>query len=355
MKKSRSADVAVWGRVPPPMGGMAVHLMRLLPFLEDAGISVRMFSVGRRTSDHPDVGQVSKHRIIWFLGHLFCQREPLHYVLSGSSWARFAASLIATCGRGKVILRIGESLERIRNEKGSLEYYMIKFALSHVDAVVAVNAEIAKTAEALGARRVLHIPGFIPELSCPVDLPLKVVDFLSQGDGPVLLASGEVRDPRHSGDLYGAYFLLDLIDKLPDIRLVFYAYSFSGNDGAEDRLCKEIIDRRLARRFLLYRSEGSIMPMMSRSAIFVRPTLTDGDSSVVREALHARLPVVASDCSPRPAEVITYKTGDLVALQESIEMVLGDRDSYIPSIHHLSGPNNAEKIAGLMAELLGKR
>ncbi|MEK7382091.1 MAG: hypothetical protein AAB262_02275, partial [Elusimicrobiota bacterium] len=97
----------MWGRIPPPIGGMALHLRRLLPRLAEAGITVQMYSVGRKTPEHPQVREVSDHRLVWFAGLLFGACEPVHYVFSADTRAQFAASMLA-CLRGtRVVLRVG--------------------------------------------------------------------------------------------------------------------------------------------------------------------------------------------------------------------------------------------------------
>ena len=128
--KGKVADVAVWGRIPPPIGGMAVHLERLLPYLEAAGISSQMYSVGRQSPDHPGVRQVSAGRVIWLLRLLFGPCESVHYVFSDRTSARFAASLLSFFGRAKVVLRIGgESLAKARNSTNPIERALIFFAV----------------------------------------------------------------------------------------------------------------------------------------------------------------------------------------------------------------------------------
>lgn len=352
--EQNTADVAVWGRVPPPIGGMAVHLQRLLPYLNKVSISVQMYSAGRRTPEHPAVRQVSDKRITWFLGLFFGRCEPVHYVFSNNTGARFAASLLSRWKRAKVVLRIGGgSLTSCANSCSPIDRFMIRFAVRNADVIIGVNREICSSAQLLGARRVIHIPGFIPASYDNSPIPEAVESFLSQLTGPVLLASGEVGD-NPEDDLYGAYLLLDLIERMPDIRLIFYAYTITKSEKDQEPIIEEIRRRDLTKRFLLFRSTTELLPVMRRCDVLVRPTRSDGDSNSIREALHLGLPVIASDCVTRPAGVATFPSGNLAALQNKIVDVLGDLGGFRDNVRSLPEANNAEAIVALFLELLNR-
>ncbi|MBU3948467.1 MAG: hypothetical protein KJ882_08910 [Proteobacteria bacterium] len=353
IKKTKLADVAVWGRIPPPIGGMAVHLRRLRPYLTEAGITIQMYSIGRVSSAHPEVKQVSNHRFAWFFSLLLGRCEPIHYVFSDNILARFAASLLAVLRGTKVVLRIGsESVSHAAVSKRFLERFMIRFAIRHVTVVVGVSEEICSLATLMGAKRVIHVPGFIPETCDEKLLPDEVRAFLEAGNNPVMLASGEVHDP-DDDDLYGAYALLDLLERDSTLRLIFYAYKITLGAGPQERLAKEILKRGIQGRYFLFRSETDLLPAMLNCALMIRPTSTDGDSNSIREALHADLPVIASDCVKRPEGVITFPAGNLNAMHETVLMVLNDLEQFRQKVRSLPKPNHAKPIVNLFIEFIG--
>jgi glycosyltransferase involved in cell wall biosynthesis len=350
--KTQLADVAVWGRIPPPIGGMAVHLKRLLPYLSEASISVQMYSVGRRTPVHPQVRQVSGHRLAWIFSLLFSQCEPVHYVFSDNTSARFAASLLAFFGRAKVVLRIGgESLQSACASRSFIERLMIRFAVQHSTVIVGVSEQICNLAKSMGAKRVLHVPGFIPEVYTDELLPNEVSEFLTASALPVMLASGEVHNPTED-DLYGAYLLLDVVEKIPGVRLAFYAYCITHDSAPQQRLAEEIQRRGLQSRYFLFQSKADLLPAMQYCDFMVRPTYSDGDSNSIREALHCGLPVVASDCVLRPQGVVTFPTGDVNKLQKVVIKMLENLEWHRQHVQNLPKPNNAQPIVNLFSELL---
>jgi glycogen synthase len=62
--------------------------------------------------------------------------------------------------------------------------------------------------------------------------------------------------------------------------------------------------------------------LMSMSQVFIRPTLADGDSISVREALSLGVPVVASRVGARPDGVLLFHPGDADEMVSQIELAL---------------------------------
>jgi glycosyltransferase involved in cell wall biosynthesis len=64
------------------------------------------------------------------------------------------------------------------------------------------------------------------------------------------------------------------------------------------------------------------LDLISRSDVFLRPTLDDGDSVSVREALSLGVPVVASRVGTRPEGVFLFPPGDLDDLLRQAELAM---------------------------------
>lgn len=352
---TRPADLAIWGRVPPPIGGMSVHIERLLPCLLRAGVTVQMYSVGRPTPAHPNVREVSHRRLRWLAGQMI-RGEAVHYVFSDDTRARFAAACLSAFAGRAVILRVGgRSLERALNSASSVERWMIRFAIRRCTAVVGVNQEICDMAQALGAKRVQMIPGFIPPLEDGSSVDLEVSRFFRATSGPVVLGSGEIWAPEDD-DLYGAYAFLDLLEAIPELRAVYYAYEISPL-GQEPRQAwiAEIGRRGLSDRIFPHLSGEALWPAMRQADLMLRPTLWDGDSNAVREALSLGLPVVASDCVPRPKATVTFQTGDSSAMVSAVRQTVEGLAEARAAVEAASVPDNAAPIVELIVDMLQRR
>ena len=354
------ADVAIWTRVPPPIGGMTVHVSRLIPILEANGITVQAYSVIRRGPDHPLVREVANYRLRWFLGMLFGRSERLYYVLGGRVATRFAAALLACLRQKKVILRVGNRSLAINGLDGSIfTRWMTRFAVRHASAIIGVNPEICELARQLGAShdRVHHIPGFIPPEDTDEKPPQAIQDFIATRS-KVLLASGQVNPPE-AEDVYGIQTVLDVMSRLkesrPDVGLIFYSYQFIplGPEPVRE-MRREIARRDLSESVMVYESMGTMSPTMKSIDVMIRPTTTDGDSNAVREAISLGAPVIASDCVPRPESILTYPAGDTIALCDAIVTVLDDLDQWRAKAAKANMGQNADKIVQLVKKLLGE-
>jgi glycogen(starch) synthase len=62
--------------------------------------------------------------------------------------------------------------------------------------------------------------------------------------------------------------------------------------------------------------------LMSRSDVFLRPTLEDGDSISVREAISLGVPVVASRTGARPAGAILFEPGNMEDMLSKLDLAL---------------------------------
>ena len=66
----------------------------------------------------------------------------------------------------------------------------------------------------------------------------------------------------------------------------------------------------LQEHIFILTGQRELWPLMKHVDLFLRPTLSDGASVSVEEALWCGTPVVASDVCMRPQHVILFKTGD---------------------------------------------
>lgn len=69
-------------------------------------------------------------------------------------------------------------------------------------------------------------------------------------------------------------------------------------------------------------NHDACLALMSACNVFLRPTLEDGDSISVREALSLGVPVVASRVGTRPAGAILFHPGDVEQMLATIELAL---------------------------------
>ena len=107
--------------------------------------------------------------------------------------------------------------------------------------------------------------------------------------------------------------------KLPDAALALYG---PGSDSVRDAGVHAFGE--------LHRPQA--LALMAACDVFVRPTLADGDSVSVREALALGRRVVATSVGHRPAEVRLVPPGDAAALAEALVASSAETGAQQPAV-----------------------
>lgn len=163
------------------------------------------------------------------------------------------------------------------------------------------------------ANDIITIPPYIPpvEFGCPNDyLSPELVSF-AQSKGKTILFYAECFRDYNGRDLYGTDIVVDLYIQLKpvfsDLKLIFCISNVSESDSRLLALQKKILAENYTSD--VYWQIGPISemwPLLKSSTILLRPTNTDGDSVMIREALAYGLPVIASNVTVRPEGCITF-------------------------------------------------
>ncbi|MBI5836742.1 MAG: glycosyltransferase family 4 protein [Candidatus Eisenbacteria bacterium] len=352
----RRPRVGIVGPYPPPYGGISVGIQRLGRHLAANGVDFHIYSeTGADVPGERVTGFAGARRL---LARLFSAGPShiLHYQSPDWRMRCLVALWGMVTGRKSLISIHGQSYD-YSMRGGPLQRALIRFFLRRTSAVIACNPgiEARVRAEAGPAVMVRMIPAFLPP---PLDeaglpLPAELEAFLG-AHSPVVLWVGWSR-LLEGRDLYGLDHTLRLAGRLrkrfPGLGCVLW---FSGVEDAAhwDRLWDEA--GRADLRDSVFVGRGGlpeIHPLFRRADVYVRPTVSDGDSVSVREALALGTPVVASDAAPRPGACVTYRTGDADALERAVLGVLEDVGAARARVRREPVEDNGGKILDLYREL----
>lgn len=105
-----------------------------------------------------------------------------------------------------------------------------------------------------------------------------------------------------------------------------------GEGPLKDRLMQQVASQRLEEHIHFLGNVSSTLPILQATTIFVRPSLTEGMSLAILEAMACGLPVVASSLGGNVEIIENGETGYLVppadsrALAEAIGILLGNNE-----------------------------
>jgi glycogen(starch) synthase len=324
-------DLILVGPYPPPLGGISAHIVRLAGGARKRGLSVGIINHFRtRGSDPQILADLRRNpwRYWWVLRRMRAGIVHYHHArwstLLATAWAlrRSPASTVATVH--------GRELEPFLRSGVPGVAATTRWALRSFDVLIAVSAEIEQSlAQAVG-HPVPVVPAYLSEQDEGATLSPDAEAFLRRGPS-LVTAAYRLSVDRSGRTIYGIETTLDsfsaVASRHPEVRLAIFLAS-PPRSRRQSALLRELIatagDDTLRCRVGVFYGQP-LAPALRLGAIFLRPTLTDGDAVSIREAMAAGVPVLASDVVGRPAGV-TVLPLDSRRWAEEVDRVLSRGD-----------------------------
>jgi len=348
----KKQKIAVIGPYPPPYGGISIHIQRLKGQLEKEGYTCVVYELGRQGKSLPEENIIRvKSTKRWLLKYFFFAKENVIHFHNPDWRMRVIMGLMGLLGKKTVISIHGESLNDSLKEGSWLRKQIIKFALRHTSFIVALNPKIEGLVLSLGVNpeRIAVIPSFIPptvreeEIN---EIPQDVWNFIDS-HSPVISVNAFRISFYNNQDLYGVDMCIDLCTKLkryyPEIGFVF-ALPDIGDYEYFHRMKQRIIEEEIEDNFLFQTKPCQFYPILMRSDVFVRPTNTDGYGVSIAEAIHFKVPAVASDVCPRPEGTILFRSRDINDFTLKVKDVLDSYEEHKKRLEEVKLEDNFEKI-----------
>jgi glycosyltransferase involved in cell wall biosynthesis len=178
-------------------------------------------------------------------------------------------------------------------------------------------------------QKCMIVPAYIPPFATK-PLPKELLEIFSSGKilfahcyqkkNEALLIDGK--------DLYGFDLIFEAIEKL-ESKISLSEHVLLLADPADTmkefyrEKMREVSDK-TGIRIVYWTKEFDFSSALKYCSLLVRATRSDGDAISVREALHAGVPVLASDCVERPEGVRTFFNGDPESLAKNLLEMLNN-------------------------------
>ncbi|AKU90667.1 glycosyltransferase family 4 protein [Vulgatibacter incomptus] len=309
------------GPYPPPWGGIAVHLRALHRLAEDAGIDAEILDIGEghasRTGEDGVTGAGSHASFAAGLSRAALRGDSLHVHIPGNnlkSWLVALAGSRARLHGGGALLTVHSGVAPAFLDSSSFARRIARSAATGFRRILCTNSDIT------GVLRSCGVPGARLEVVSPfLGQPLS-----TRGEGNHRTRFSPLLSCALSpGPQYGEGVLLQalaiLSKRLPRVGCLAF-----GPSTAEATFLARVrahgVDRQVVPLGEL--EHDACLDAISKSDAFLRPTLADGDSLSVREAIAMGRRVVASDAAPRPAGTVLFRRGDPASLASAIEEAL---------------------------------
>jgi glycogen synthase len=302
MKEKAVIRVLQVGDFPPPAGGVATHVEELFHAVRARGGDSQVLDIGKGQLPADGVrGAGSMPAFAAQLAAKAARGYRVHLHTNGAnpkSWllAQACAAAGRLSGGAMITLHSGLSPAWLSEKTG--RRVAARTVLAQYRKIIAVSNDIRHALEQCGVREAVVLPAFSRASVKPGAAPRGLEELRASTD---LLFCAMVA-PRPE---YGQEVLLQAFAKargqLPHARLALYGPGSETVRGDGVTGFGE-----------LQRPQG--LALLAACEIFVRPTLADGDSVSVREAVSLGRAVVATDVGTRPPDVRLVPAGDAEAL-----------------------------------------
>ena len=311
--EERRMRILLIGPYPPPHGGISVHVSGIHQRLVSDGVSCAVL----------DTSQIPSRLRFAMKAAMYALRGwTLHLHTNGhnrNSWLLALLCGIAGQWSGGCILTLHSGMMPEYTRTGSRwRRTLAAFVCRLYSRIICVSPEIREAVISLGTcgERTEISPA---SLATPVPngtLNTQLRAWIDRHE-PLLSATLFFR-PEYGFDLL-IQGLLELRRRHANLGCVVMGGGEQYPEGA-----KLVRDAALEHNVLLLGDvdHDTCLALISRSQVFVRATLQDGDSISVREALALGVPVVASRVGARPAGPILFNPGDVEDMLAKIDLAL---------------------------------
>lgn len=210
-------------------------------------------------------------------------------------------------GKDKVIISVRN--KRSASNPSKMHYYKNKWVFSRADAFVALSQMVkVDLIEAFGVEgdkiTAIYNPCYIDTISEKMVenvMSDEEKEFFEINRGRIVITAGRLESQKGQWHLIRAF--KRVMDVLPDAKLVIIG------QGSEQKYLQSLIrDMNLENAVSILGYKANPYPYMSKSDLFVFPSLFEGLGNILIECMACALPVVSADCQYGPREILAPNT-----------------------------------------------
>lgn len=308
--------VLIFGAMPPPIGGVSIHIERFLYFSKEyqPNIAVSVYDIKEQSLNGVD-SKIQGKKILFFS---FLSADIIHIHISNNF--KIFIALIAKLFKKKVIYTHHNS--RVKSK------FWFKIINYLSDIVILVNDKEIDM-EKLNIQKIRHIPAFLPPYKFK-ELPSMIDAKINQSKFVISTNCFQYTEFNNK-DLYGfdliiaAYAKLVEEKKLKDSLLILVDPSNTTLMYVEKLMKKYSCLNSLNTLYVTKPIDFS--SLIKKSNLTLRATRSDGDSLSVRESLYFETPIIASDVTYRPIGVEVFKNENILDLKNKILKIYNQKVS----------------------------
>lgn len=349
--QSSQNKIIIYGILPPPFGGVSIHLLRFKKYLENFGANFVFVH-----SNNPN----QKHAFIkLFFSQLNFKKNiiHLHGFLQGKKLL-FLLFLMFFC-RKKVIVTIHNDRFLLNyNSLKNIQKIIAKFFYSNISHIISVNPD--SNYGFITANKISVIPAFIPPTPDETDIKQlpKIFHQIRKKHKFLITANAFRISFYNNQDLYGIDLSIELMRRLvnkgyKDVGFIYVIPDIGDYDYYE-KMKRQVEENNLQEYFHFYTKSIAYPAAINMCDLFIRPTNTDGYGVSIAEAIFLQKPAIASDVCKRPEGTVLFENRNIDDLFSKTIDIIDNYEKHKEKIENIEFEDNAEKILEVYKKLLIK-
>ena len=294
--------LVIIGSVPPPFGGVSIHLERYIELNKD--------SYHIKLIQYTKLSDISRFlALLWIIFYPL----KLKFYINHINKLVFLALLIRPF---KKETEFYDHNYRYIESLNAFERLIFYRFIQKQKVIYIVNENIIQYYADYGLdikkKAVLRKPFLPPILKDEEKIRKSYPVIISQiihTKSPILTANAFRFEQYRNIDLYGIDLCIEITRKLkntyPRIGFIFFVSLAEGDYYNE--LMNRVKKYKLEKNFFFITGNYQFWPILKNADIFIRPTYTDGDAISVHEALFFNKTVIASNLENRPNNIILFE------------------------------------------------
>jgi len=279
-------NILILGKMPPPIGGVTVHVERLLGYLEKNGFCFRFLKINIL-----NLLLIKIHILRYKIIHLHTSNI---YVML---WVCLTSNLLFK----KLIITFHGDLNRYNDR----DLKIVKLILKHTTIPVLLNKGSFETAIKINNKSLL-ISAFIPpfnEKPLSKDIINKIYKLKKDCEFVFATNASSLTYDKFNNEIYGIIDLIKYFKSNNNLALII------SDPSSKYKEFIELNNIALKPNILLINDSHSFFEVLNLVNASIRNTSTDGDSLSVRESIFLGKLTFATDVVSRPKGTITYSRG----------------------------------------------
>lgn len=341
--------IIIYGILPPPFGGVSVHIKRFKKYLEDSKINFVFLQSNNSYRKHMFrnlfFSQINFQKNIIHL-HGFQTGKSLLFLLFLMLF--FNKKVIVTVHNDRFLLRYN-SLKNIKK-------VITKIFYSNISQIISVNPD--SKFGFIPDNKISTISAFIPPTPDETEIN-QLPEFFHEIRHKhkfLITANASKISFYNSKDLYGINLSIELMKRLidngyKDIGFIYVIPDIGDYDYFK-KMQNLVKKYNLENNFYFHTEPIAYPAVINTCDLFIRPTNTDGDALSIREAISLQRPVIASDVCKRPEGTIFFKNRSIEDLYIKTTDVINNYEEYKAKIKSIEFEDNAEKILEVYKRVL---